>query len=234
MTNICIVNQSTEISNTDAAAMAHACASQVKLHAAPHWGLLPVPVTYLGSGSGAVSLAPAGSWVISLLDDPDQADALGWHTEDSGDLIYGRVFARPVLDNGGDALTKQLSVASVLSHEVLETLVDPHCNTWSDSGSGYAVATEVCDPVESDSYAINYRGRAITVSNFVTPHWFDPNAAPGETLDYLHKVSKPFQMSKGGYIVVMKEGKVSQQFGEHYPAWRKATKKVDTARAARR
>src|SRR5215469_10773978 len=104
-----------------------------------------------------------------LRDDAAQQDALGWHTENQGEVIFGRVFARPVLSNGGDALTKPLSVATVLSHEVLETFCDPYCNLWADNGSGTAYALEVADPVESDSYPVAVPGRGeVTVSNFVT------------------------------------------------------------------
>jgi hypothetical protein len=232
MTNIVVTNQSTTVSDGDVQTMTRAVAAQVKLHAAPLWAIEPVPVTYLPKES--LQTAPPGSWVIAVLDDPDQADALGWHTEQQGGVVYGRVFARPVLDNGGDALTKQLSVASVLSHEVLETFVDPHVNLWADAGNGTAYSYEVCDPVESDSYAIDIDSTNVTVSDFVTPHWFDPQAGASATLDYLGKCTHPFQLTHGGYVVILKEGKPTQKFGEAYPAWRKATKRADTSRFARR
>lgn len=230
MTMICVVNKSTKISDSDVHLMTRACASQVKLHAAPLWGLAPIPVVYHSSEK----TCPPGSWVIAILDDSDQAGVLGWHTEDQGNLIYGRVFANPVLDNGGDALTRPLSVASVLSHEVLETFCDPNVNRWCDDGSGTLYALEVGDPVESDSYVIEVGGHPITVSNFVTPSWFDPQAGTHSQFDYLHNCTEPFEMTHGGYVVTMAAGKVSQSYGESYPEWRKDTKKVDTARSARR
>lgn len=231
MTNICLVNKSTLVGNPDVQTMARAIATQVRHHAAPLWGLLPPPVTYLASEADA----PDGSWVVAVLDDADQADALGWHTEDQGGLIYGRVFARPVLDNGGDALRKPLSVASVASHEVLEILCDPRCNLWADVGNGQHVAVEVADPVESDSYGVHVPGAGtVTVSNFVTPAWFDPLAGSGAQVDFLHRLTAPFTLTPGGYVVVQEAGKVSQVFGEAYPEWRRATKTADTARTARR
>ena len=181
MTNIVVTNQSTEVSDAEVQTMTRAVAAQVKLHAAPLWTLEPAPVTYLPKQS--LQAAPPGSWVIAVLDDADQADDLGWHTEQQGDVVYGRVFARPVLQNGGDALSKQLSVASVLSHEVLEVFVDPHVNLWADAGNGTAYSYEVCDPVESGSYPIRIDSIDVTVSNFVTPHWFDPQASGTEQLD---------------------------------------------------
>lgn len=234
MTNIYIVNQSTTVSNGDVQTMARAFAHQLRYDAAPLFGLAPIPVIYAPKQALKDKTLPPGSWVLSVLDDPDQADALGWHTEEQGELIYGRIFARPVLDNGGDALTKELSVASVGSHEVLETFADPHCNTYADSGQGYLVAYEVCDPVESDSYPVEVGKTKVTVSNFVTPKWFDPQAARGDRFDYMGNCSEPFEMTQGGYIVKMQDGRVSQDFGEKFPAWKKPLKQMDTARAARR
>jgi hypothetical protein len=228
---ITVVNKSTRCTDADVQTMTRACAAQVQQHAAPLWGQVPIPVVYAQNEQ----VAPPGSWVIAVLDDPDQARALGWHTENQGDLIYGRVFAAPVLDNGGAVLTGNLTVSSVLSHEVLETLVDPHVNLWASDGAVAAYAVEVADPVESDSYTIAVPGAGdVAVSNFVTPHWFDPQASTSEQFDYLGNVSKPFQMTKGGYVVLMKEGKQQEKFGDAYPEWRKATKKADTSRYARR
>lgn len=223
MTMIYVINKSTLVSDTDASDMTRACATQLKRHAAPLWGLAPIPVVFAGY---APTIMP-GSWVFAILDDPDQADALGWHTEDQGDLIYGRVFARPSLDNG-------VSVSSVLSHEVLETFVDPRVNLWADNGHGTAYALEVGDPVEADSYKINAHGKSVEVSNFVTPAWFDPLAGSGDEFDYMGNVTRPFEMTAGGYVITMKEGQISAQYGREYPEWRKETKKADTARSARR
>ncbi|HVI77658.1 MAG TPA: hypothetical protein VM715_05750 [Candidatus Acidoferrum sp.] len=231
MTNIVVVNKSTLVKDSEVQLMTRACAHQLRYDAAPIWGLLPIPVTYHASEQ----TAPPGSWVIAVMDDSDQAGALGWHTEESGELIYGRVFARPVLEHGGDVLASDLSVASVLSHEVLETFVDPRCNLWADSGKGYAVAVEIGDPVEAEVYDVSVSRRTVTVSNFVTPDWFDPYANTHEKdFDYIGSVAKPFLMSTGGYTIVMQEGKVTQQFAREYPDWRKEAKKVDTARTARR
>ncbi|MCC3773273.1 hypothetical protein [Streptomyces sp. UNOB3_S3] len=118
------------------------------------------------------------SSLLHILDHPDQADALGWHTESEGDVIFGRVFAAPVLDNGGQVLNGPLTVSSVLSHEVLETLCDSHVNLWASNGNGESVALEVADPVESDSYEVNVSGTGpVTVSNFVTPTGSTPRPA---------------------------------------------------------
>lgn len=215
-----IVNKSTLVSDADVKTMVRAVAYQVRFDACPLFGLVPPPVVF----STSVTTSPSGSFAIAILDNSDQAGALGWHTEGPGDVIYGEVFAQPVLDNGGNALSAELSVASVLSHEVLETLVDPHANLWADDGHGTAYAYEVGDPVESDSYEIDVSGQKVMVSNFVTPHWFDPMAKSGEHFDYMRRTTSPFQMTSGGYVVTMVDGNVSQRFGDTFPEWRKGIK----------
>jgi hypothetical protein len=62
---------------------------------------------------------------------------------------------------------------------------------------GRLYAYETADPVEEQTYQID----GVAVSNFVTPHWFDP-AAHGVPLDYLGRLKHPFQLAKGGYLSV--------------------------------
>ena len=91
-------------------------------------------------------------------------------------------------------------------------LADQNCNLSADRGDNTAVALEIADPVENDSYTVG--ARKISVSNFVTPAWFDPSAAEDAKFDHLGKVTKPFQMTKGGYVALLQEGRVKQVFGE--------------------
>jgi hypothetical protein len=221
-----VINRSSVVSNLDVETMTRACALQLSRHVAPSWGRVPVPVVY----SEHAETAAPGAVVIYVTDTTDVKGALGYHTEAAGDLETGIIAAGPVLDNGGDALSAQLSVASVLSHEVCEWFIDPKCNLTADTGRGYSVMYEVADPVESDSYPVPIVARGassatqVTVSNFVLPAWFDPQAATSEQLDYLGTCSAPFEITSGGYVVRIKEGKVSQVFGESFPKWREPMK----------
>lgn len=227
---IYLVNKSKLITDSDVKLMVRACAYQLRYHASPAWRLNPTPVAYAQHESDV----PPGAWVLGVMDDPDQADALGWHSEDKG-VFYGRVFVRPVLENGGDALTAPLSVATVASHEVLEIFVDPSCNRYAETEDpSTEIAVEVCDPVESSYYTVQIDSRKITVSNFVFENWFDAQTRRGTKLDYLGECKSPFQMAPGGYVVVKRDGQVSQEFSDKYPAWRKEIKKLQLARTARR
>jgi hypothetical protein len=211
--------------------MARACATQLRLHVSPLWNKAPVPVVFLSRKEDA----PPGAWVLGLLDDSDQAGALGWHSVSEDGLYYGRFFARPVLSNGGNALTnKKLSIASVASHEVVELFCDPACNLYAEADAATEYAVEACDPVEASSYPVSVDGIKVQVSNFVTPRWFDPMSPPHSTFDFLGELAEPFTMSSGGYVIKKINGQVTQEFGRKYPDWRKSMKAYPLARTARR
>ena len=228
---IVVVNKSKLVSNEDVLTMARACYQQLRYDAAPIWGRPVIPVVY----SSTEKDAPPGAWVIGIMDDAHDAGTLGWHNEKYGEVIYGRVFAKPVLRHGGNALTGgSNSVSAVLSHEVLETFIDPNVNLWADRGDGTAVALEIADPVESDSYPVEVDGRPVSVSNFVTPAWFDPNAKPGSRFDWLRSTNEPFQMSRGGYLIEEREGKNVTRWGDRHADWRKEMKESKLSRTYRR
>ncbi|PZR89204.1 MAG: hypothetical protein DLM67_19350 [Candidatus Nephthysia bennettiae] len=225
---VAIVNQSSLVSNADAATMTQAIASQIQLDAAPIWDRAPGAVVFY---TDATAIPPAAH-VITITDTiQDQpAGVLGYHTEDQGGKLWGVVAAKPELDNGGKATTGDWSVSSVLSHEVLEMYVDPNCNLWANNNQGSVYSFEVCDPVEAPTYAVD----GVSVSNFTTPAWFDPLASKSAQFDKLGLLHSPFSLLKGGYMVHASAGKEKQQFGDEFPAWRKDMKSGPLARTRRR
>lgn len=228
---IAVVNHSTLVTDSDVQIMAQACAHQIRYHLSPVWGR-SASVIYFASDA----IVPPGAHIISILDNSDQAGALGWHTEDAGESIYGRVFAKPVLDNGGNALTASLSIASVLSHEICEMIGDQSCNLWAEDASGNLHAVELCDPVEAASYIVTIGATQVTVSDFVLPSWFDPDAKVGGIYSYMNRVHAPFTLDTGGYEIWRSGGgNPTQKFGESYPEW-KLPGKTDSllARSAKR
>lgn len=217
-TTIAVWNKSTRLSDADAALMTKACQYQMTYHVAPALGRKPWVVCFFNAGQ-----TPPGSAVpIVILDNADQAGALGYHTEDDNGNPWGRVFVAPILDNGGKALIGALSVSAVLSHEVIETYADPNTNYWADCWDGTMTAYEMCDPVENDCYSVSVapgllsKKVAVSVSNFVTDEWFDPLAKHGiSVLDYMGTTRGPLQMSPQGYVIKLnlKTGKVTSVFG---------------------
>ena len=225
---IAILNQSTLVTTADAQAMTQAVASQVRLDAAPLWDRAPAAVVFY-TDAGAVPEAAHGIAIVDTIQNQPQG-VLGFHTEDQGGKLWGVVAAKPELDNGAQVLTGDWSVSSVLSHEVLEMFVDPNCNLWANDGKGSAYSFEVCDPVEAPSYTV----AGVSVSNFVTPSWFDPLAATTAQFDKLGQLSAPFTILKGGYVVYETAGKEQQKFGDDFPNWRKEMKTGPLARTRRR
>src|ERR1700754_602271 len=225
---IAIVNQSTLVSDQDVATMTQAIAAQVKLDVAPLWDRSPAAVIFYTDPKN-VPVAAHGIAVVDTIKD-QPSGVLGYHTEDPGGKLWGVVAAKPELDNGGKATTGDWSVSSVLSHEVLEMYIDPNCNLWANDGHGKAYSFEVCDPVEAPTYDIN----GVSVSNFVTPSWFDPLAAPHAQFDKLGHLPKPFSILKGGYVVYESAGQEKQKFGDEFPAWRREMKSGPLARTRRR
>jgi hypothetical protein len=57
---------------------------------------------------------------------------------------------------------------------------------------------EVCDPCEDKKFAYPVNG--IVVSDFYTPHYFDPIAAPGVRYSYTNSITQPRQVLKNGYL----------------------------------
>lgn len=226
---IAVINESSLVTNEEVRKMTGAVQKQMSWHVCPAWNSKPVTVAFYVDKTKV----PSNAWLVSILDNSTVAGALGYHSEDN-DVIDAFIFVKPVLDNGGVVLhdpknNQNVSVASVLSHEICEMFGDRFANFWADGpkitqGSEYAL--ELGDPVESDSYDITLTdGSLVSVSNFVLPSWFNPQATSMDfPFDYLKKLTKPFSMTKGGYMIVAAAGKVSQVFGEEMPKWKKELK----------
>jgi hypothetical protein len=225
---IAILNQSTLVTDADAATMTQAAASQVRFDAAPLWDRAPAAVVFYTDPS-AVPATAHGIAIVDTIENQPQG-VLGFHTEDQNGKLWGVVAAKPELDNGAKVTTGDWSVSSVLSHEVLEMFVDPNCNLWANDGKGSAYSFEVCDPVEAPSYTVN----GVSVSHFVTPSWFDPLAPATAQFDKLGLLTAPFSLLKGGYVVYETADKEHQKFGDDFPDWRKEMKGGPLARTRRR
>jgi hypothetical protein len=225
---IAILNQSKNVTAAQAAAMTEAVAAQVRMDAAPLWDRAPAAVVFYTDPAAVPATAHAITLVDTIADQPK--GVLGFHTEDQRGKLWGVVATQPELGNGANVSTGDWSVSSVLSHEVLEMFVDPNCNLWANNGAGSVYTLEVCDPVEAPTYPVG----GVSVSNFVTPAWFDPQAPAGSQFDKLGLLTEPFTILKGGYVVYAHEGKEHQKFGDEFPQWRRDMKSGPAARTRRR
>ncbi len=196
-TKFAVTNQSTKVTNEQVIVMVQACAKQLADDFDPAWNLGPSMVTFYAN----VSEVPPKSFHVAMLDNSDQADALGYHSETSIGAVYAKVFVIPTLEGGTVLGTNGVSV--VLSHEILEARADACINRWVDGPTvetWQSVALEVCDPCESSDYAIAVGTDLVSVSNFVFPSWFDlGGSAP---FDKLGTCSAAFTLASGGYAIV--------------------------------
>ena len=119
---IAIVNQSTKVTDKQAATMTQAVATQVRLDAAPIWDKAPAAVVFYTDPASVPATAHGIAIVDTIKDQPQ--GVLGFHTEDPGGKLWGIVACQPSLDAGAKVLTGDWAVSSILSHEVLEMFVD--------------------------------------------------------------------------------------------------------------
>lgn len=227
---IAVINESTMVTNAQCNTMCKAIQVQLNLHVLPAWNMKAATITFYADKTKV----PGYAWVVNMLDNSTQAEALGYHSLDN-DKVDAFIFAAPVLQNGGAVMVyspanpNQYLVSATLSHEVCEMIGDRFANGFvvgADNATLYC--QELCDPVEDGTYAIPMDGVQVGVSNFVFPAWFNPEAtkAVNAPFDYMNKLSAPFTMTSGGYLIEAKisnETQVTPQhkFGENMPQWRK-------------
>lgn len=196
---IALINQSTVVSPDEASAIAKALQLQV------NEDFRPVYFT-----NGEVKAVPQGqnpepgAWWLVLLDDMDQAGALGYHDLTNQGNPIGKIGAKTDLEYGA-----QVSVTC--SHELLEMLGDPLINLMvQDERFQRNYAYENCDAVEADK--LGYERGGVLVSDFVLPSYFSVEAAgKGHALSFRGNVSEPFAIAKGGYLSYQEVGNTEWQ-----------------------
>jgi hypothetical protein len=190
---VCVLNASSVLSDDDVQAAVPALQTQVQRDFAPVWGV-DADVTFVASGTEP----PAGSWWLVILDNSDQAGALGYHDLTKEGLPLGKVFA-------ATDIAYQHKWTHTLSHELLEMLADADINltvfVQSDPSHGVLYSREVCDACQAEQYAYEIDG--VVVSNFVYPAWFESFwPEDGTQFDFKKEIHRPFQLLPGGYISI--------------------------------
>ena len=154
-------------------------------------------------------------WQLIYFDNADAANAEGYH-----DLTHrGQPISKVFVDTSRD---DNVPVSLTACHELFEMAIDPVANLWAEATIRTQYAYEMCDPVEEDTFMVD----GIEMSNFVYPSWFEPfKHPPGTKFDHLGLLKKPFSMTKGGYVIIKKNGRVTEKFGS--PAKAKRFAKED-------
>lgn len=188
---IAVINASTVLTDSQVQAVIPDMQTQVSRDFYPAWGV-DACLTFIPQASKP----QPGQWWLVILDDSDQAGALGYHDLTNEGLPMGKVFAGTDLKYGSE-----WSVTA--SHELLEMLGDPNINltvfVQKDDSSGRLYAYEVCDACEADNLA--YKIGNTLLSDFVYPSWFEDFRKPKSTqFDFGNHLTAPLQLAPGGYI----------------------------------
>jgi hypothetical protein len=196
MPQIAVLNKSTVLTDAVVAAAVPDFALQLSRDFLPAWGLT-ASVDFFAEGQEI----PAAAWQVLVLDDSDQAGALGYHDLTASGQPQGKVFAKTDLDNS-------LSWTVTMSHELLEMVADPDLVLCAQVGDKSFASVEVCDPCEADCYG--YLINATIVSDFILPSWYQPNATG--PFDFAHHHDAPLTLLPGGYVSIWTpEGNWSQK-----------------------
>src|SRR5260370_13334659 len=140
------------------------------------------------SGFAKLEDVPTDYWPVIVSEDIKTPGAEGVHEDKNRPPFYLVQFS------DGWSLTA--------SHETLEMLADPFGNRVvagksPKPGQGRVnFLVEVCDPCEDQQFAYTVNG--VTVSDFYTPHFFDPVAESSVRYSYTGALKAPRTILSGG------------------------------------
>ena len=185
--NVGLISQSNSVPLRDLVLVAAALQKQVVRDFGPIWRIDGTVDAF-----ETLDDLPLGYWPVVIRDDIG-FQAAGIHLDDDG-----QPFALVSSSSDRDvwALTS--------SHEVLEMLADPFGNrvVAGDSpkrGQGRVMfLVEVCDPSEAATFGYSVNG--ILVSDFYTPHYFDPVRNRATRYSFTDAIDRPRQVLRGGYL----------------------------------
>jgi hypothetical protein len=190
--NVALVPRGVTVDMSEVASVAAALSIQIARDFSPIWGISATVAAFTTSKK-----VPIGYWPIYIEDPSKLPRGAGGVHLDKNNQPYALI-------ETGD----QWSLDA--SHECLEMLVDPSGNkVQANPLLDQAVAlgqpqhqvqyiVEVCDPIEDAQYAYQING--VLVSDFITPHFYDPMAAPGVRYDFTGAIAAPRQVLTNGYI----------------------------------
>jgi hypothetical protein len=188
---VALVSETAAVTFSDISTVAAALQKQATRDFGPVWG-----VQATVDGFDSLESVPVDYWPVIIKDDIDQPGAAGYHTDNNG-----QPFALVQADQ---------SWALTASHETLEMLADPFGsrtlagppppnaprNVADFSRVVYLV--EVCDPCEDDQFSYSVNGQKL--SDFITPHYYDPATAAGTKYSFGGNIKGPHEVLENGYV----------------------------------
>lgn len=181
-----IFSRSKDITFAQCQQIAASVQAQLDEDVFPIWGRKGTITAYPDEAS-----VPQHLWKVVVEDNIGQPGALGYHTDQ---------FNQPVAfvaAQGGDLD----AVCTTVSHEVLESLMDPFGNRLilalhPMANRRVRILCEVGDPPEAQSY----EKKGLQVSDFITPEWYDDEKKDGVKYSFLGSITTPRSLIEGGYI----------------------------------
>jgi hypothetical protein len=183
--NLALVSQTRQITPSQLTRVAAALQKQALRDFAPIWNVHATVDAF-----DTLHDVPPGYWPMIVKDDIHQTGAAGVHLDKNGQPL--------------SLIEYSDSWSLTASHEMLEMLGDPSGNRLvagkspkPDQGV-VEFLVEVADPSEApeNGYTIN----GLLVSDFFTPHFYDPVAVPGVRYSFTGAVDGPRKILPGGYI----------------------------------
>lgn len=189
--HVALVDETKQIDPGQLARVAGALNEQIQHDFAPVW--------QIKATVGAYPEAPPDTWAVRILQQLDDPNALGYHT-----------------DEGGQPLSKVLYTqewTTTVGHEVLEMLADPWGWRQHHARLPYGLETafaqfglkaenshvwyllEVCDPPEAQSYEVG----GVALSDFLLPSWYRSVPVAGR-FSIAGNCKEPRQVIDGGYV----------------------------------
>ncbi len=182
---VALVSEVSDISASELAIVSAALQKQATRDFGPTW---EVPCTV--DSFAHLEDVPIGYWPIIVRTDIQDPGAAGVHSDQQG-----QPFALVQYSN---------SWSLTASHECLEMLADPFGNRLvagqspkEDQGR-VEFLVELCDPCEDASFA--YTVNTVLVSDFITPHYYDPVGSAGVQYSFTGAIPGPRQVLQGGYL----------------------------------
>jgi hypothetical protein len=185
LAQVALVSEIREISASELTSVAAALQKQVTRDFSPIWG---VPGTV--DAFTRLEDVPIGYWPIIVSKNIHDPGAAGVHLDK-----HGQPFS---------LVQYSQSWSLTVSHECLEMLVDPFGNrviagqSPKEDQGRVEFLVEACDPCEGSGYA--YTSNGVLVSDFITPHFFDPVTSASVRYSFTGAIQSPRDVLSGGYL----------------------------------
>ena len=191
-------HEASGIRNGDLERIAHVCEVQLHEDVVQLYRSLERRIAAITVTCAHLVEPRADDWCIAIDPRHDWTSdpSAGFHDVTAAGLPYGKI--KPLKKPTTRSLFDAYSL--IFSHEVVEMTVRPYCDLFVQAGDSMA-ELEVCDPVQDLAYQID----DVLVCDFVGPAFWHPWFLPylkgiDRRFDFLGKLSRPFEISPGGYL----------------------------------